>query len=146
MSVGQLKLRIISVVLRSARLRNYVNESVKINEFKFEVDSYAKDQLLSIERKIVQYLRKLFKKKYINGNTQMNIKPIGSQVPNFYGRVEIHKPGAPLRTMLLMINPPYDRTAHWLCELLQPLRKSFGRYIVSDSFQFVKQINNVNVS
>ncbi|VDQ02504.1 unnamed protein product [Trichobilharzia regenti] len=43
-----------------------------------------------------------------------------------------------------MINVPYDRSAHWLHDLLQPLRKSFRRYKVSDLFQFVKQINDVN--
>ncbi|CAH8519337.1 unnamed protein product, partial [Heterobilharzia americana] len=125
---------------------DYVTKMLEIlsDNWKFILDSNAKDQTSYIEKQMVQQLKQLLKAKYIDETTFKSIKPIGSQIAKLNGRAKIHKPGVPLRLILSMINSPYHKVAQWLCGFLELLRKRLGEHTVSDTFQFVRNLTDFN--
>ena len=93
-----------------------------------------------IERKFVEYLRKLRTDKEITDEVMNHIRPVGSQRPRLYGLPKIHKPDVPLRPILSTVNSSQRAVANYLKSLLDPVHKKYSTSCIEDSFKFAKMI------
>ncbi|VDQ08403.1 unnamed protein product [Trichobilharzia regenti] len=74
------------------------------------------------------------------------LKPFGSTIPRLYGLPKVHKNDVPLRPVLDMLNSPYHSTAKWLAEILEPVRLNLCKHSLSDTFDFVGCVDEINVT
>nr|CAH8870044.1 unnamed protein product [Trichobilharzia regenti] len=128
--------------------KDYISKMLTIlsDESKFTKPANEKNLTEQIEQKLTDILRKLKNESFITNETFESLRPSGSNIPRLYGLPKVHKMGTPLRPILDMTNSPYHRTAQWLADLLEPIRKQVSRHSVRDSFEFVNCVENVNVS
>jgi hypothetical protein len=103
-----------------------------------------KDQTQYVENQMTKCLLRLKNEGAIPEGIFNRLKPIGSIIPRLYGLPKIHKPNTPMRPILDMSNSPYQSTAQWLVEILEPIRQQLCPYSLGDSFEFVEQIKEFN--
>ncbi|XP_073232122.1 uncharacterized protein [Porites lutea] len=106
------------------------------------------DPTLTREGKLQRYLRELKKKGHFDPDVYETIYPSGSQPARIYGLPKMHKPRAPnstppFRPIVSSIGTYNYSLAKYLSNLLQPHIPS--TFIASDSFTFVKEINDLSL-
>ena len=97
------------------------------------------DRTQRIELSLQSYLKCLMELKEISEDVYTSIAPIGSSRPRLYGLPKIHKPGVPLRPILSMCGSPQNTISKWLCDLLSPVVRHYGKRCVKDSFGLVSR-------
>ena len=113
---------------------------------KFVLDPKQKDNCKSLETSLSSMLNKLSCSGAITKQYKSYLLSSGHNVPRLYGLPKTHKIDIPLRPILSMSGSPTHRTASWLSKLLEPVRDIYGNYRISDSFEFVSKIRNLNVN
>ena len=131
------------VVMNKSDYINKMND-ILADESKFKKMPSERDKTNVIEKAVSRLLSRLKQKGVIDNTTYERIRPTGSIIPRMYGLPKIHKPGLPLRPILDMCNSPYHHLAKWLVSVLEPLRKEVSKHSLKDSFEFIKQIENLN--
>ena len=106
------------------------------------------DPTLTREGKLQRYLRELRKKGHFDPDVYETIYPSGSQPARIYRLPKMHKPRAPnstppFRPIVSSIGTYNYSLAKYLSNLLQPHIPS--TFIASDSFTFVKEINDLSL-
>ena len=106
------------------------------------------DPTLTREGKLQRSLRELRKKGLFDPEVYEAIYPSGSQPARIYGLPKMHKPRAPnstpqFRPIVSSIGTYNYSLAKYLSNLLQPHIPS--TFIASDSFTFVKEINELSL-
>ena len=81
----------------------------------------------------------------ITKNVAAKISPEANIVPKLYGLPKVHKTNVPMRPVLSMVGSPTHALARWLAEKLKSVEATVNQRCVSDSFQFVKQIREMNL-
>ena len=126
----------------------YDNSLFKIinNTTKFRVLTF--DPTLTREGKLQRYLRELKKKGHFDPDVYETIYLSGSQPARIYGLPKMHKPRAPNSTPpfrpIVSSRGTYNYSlAKCLSNLLQPHIPS--TFIASDSFTFVKEVNDISL-
>ncbi|VDQ03084.1 unnamed protein product [Trichobilharzia regenti] len=119
-------------------------ESILNDTSKFKIDN-CKDMTDSVGKKVMKVLRELLKKKMIENHTYNELKPMGSRLPYMYGLPKIHKNNYPMRPILSMVNSPFYKVARWLADRLESIRQRLAKHTLKDSFQFVEEVNQLNV-
>ena len=102
------------------------------------------DNIVKIEKEIINTLKDLVCKKEISQETFNDIKPIGSIRPRLYGLPKMHKKGVPMRPILSMTKSPQHNLARFLNVLLEPVLNHFSRFVVKDSFEVIERIRNTD--
>ena len=127
--------------------KDYIDKMLVIleDETKFKRMTKEKDKTPGIEKTISKKLRDLKLREVIDTSTFELLRPIGCTIPRLYGLPKIHKPGTPLRPILDMYNSHYHSIAKWLTKLLEPVRKEIVTHTVTDTFDFVRVINDLNL-
>ena len=120
--------------------------SILSDQTKFTQTLSEKDKTEHIEQQISKCLKTLREEGVITETTYESIRPTGSTIPRLYGLPKIHKPGVPLRPILSMTNSPYHSAAQWLVEILEPVRQRLVKHSLKDTFQFVRNIQDINVT
>ena len=103
-------------------------------------DAEGNDNTLKQERALQAFLLREWKAKHITRDTYDRIRPVGSTRPRMYGLPKLHKPGAPLRPILSMVNAPQHEMAKWLAETLKPVFDKYSNHTVKDTFEFCANI------
>ena len=62
-----------------------------------------------------------------------------------YGVPKVHKPNAPLRPILSMVNSPQHATAKWLSTLLKLVSERFSAFTIKDNFTFADAVKKVSL-
>ena len=96
------------------------------------------------EKNISKILHRLFGDKVIDNALFNSPKPRGSQLPRMYGLPKIHKNSVPLRPILAMMSSPQHKLARWLASIIDPIRKSIGKFSLKDSFEFAHRLEDKN--
>ena len=69
-----------------------------------------------------------------------HIKPLEPMFFTFRRSINV-----PLRPILSMIGSPQYDTSKWLCKLLEPVRKTYNKRCIKDSFAFVDLLKVKNI-
>ena len=112
-----------------------------------KVESSIFSKILSEEDKINRFVRKTFGGVNENGRrfpTYYQLLASGSALGILYGLPKIHKDGVPIRPILSACNTPAYNLAKYLVPIISPLTKN--KYTVSSSFQFAKEVCNLDFS
>ncbi|CAH8572715.1 unnamed protein product [Dicrocoelium dendriticum] len=104
-----------------------------------------KDKTDYTETQLTKCLKSLVTDGHITKERYERIRPTGSIIPRLYGLPKIHKPGAPLRPILDMRNSPYHTIAKWLTSILDPIKKRIAPHQLTDTFQFMENVKNMNI-
>ena len=101
------------------------------------------------EASLQRFLRKLKQKIFFNENEYDKLYPSGSAPARIYGTPKMHKFSSSdsfpkLRPIVSSIGTFNYNLARFLCNLLSPLVPN--DYSCKDTFSFVSQIKNVNIS
>ena len=104
---------------------------------------------MKCEASLQRFLRKLIQKKFFNENEFDKLYPSGSAPVRIYGTPKMHKfspsDSVPkLCPIVSSIGAFNYNLARFLCDLLSPLVPN--DYCCKDTFSFVSQINNANLS
>ena len=94
------------------------------------------------EKEIRDKIDQMYKQKLIGIELQKSIKPTGSRIPLLYGLPKVHKPTAPFRPILSMVNAPQEKLAKWLLRTIEPAVDYYTKYCVKDSFSFAKEVQS----
>ena len=123
---------------------DYVEKmSVILNDStKFSKSDKINADLKSEVAKCVSLLKALG---IITKTVAARISPEANLVPKLYGLPKIHKPNAPMRPVLAMTGSPTHGLARWLAGRLKPVEATVNQRCVSDSFQFVEQIQQIDL-
>ena len=115
------------------------------DEAKFRQCNDEKNKTVSIEKQMVECLKRFKQQGHLSEAQFDSLKPCGSIIPRLYGLPKVHKTGAPLRPILDMRMSPYHSVAQWIAAILEPVRKSLCHRSLDDTFAFIKEIENWNV-
>ena len=126
----------------------YLRKMMEILDDKTKFDKMGPasnfDNIVKIEKEIINTLKDLVCKKEISQETFNDIKPIGSIRPRLYGLPKMHKKGVPMRPILSMTKSPQHNLARFLNVLLEPVLNHFSRFVVKDSFEVIERIRNTD--
>ena len=134
------------VILNRKFYDNGIQEIIS-NSCKFEKPNA--DPTLKHEASLQRFLRKLKQKNFLNENEYDKLYPSGSAPAHIYGTPKMHKFSSSdsfpkLRPIVSSIGTFNYNLARFLCDLLSPLVPN--DYSCKDTFSFVSQIKNVNIS
>ena len=122
-------------------------EEIISDTSKFE--KLNEDPTLKREASLQCFLRKLKQENFFNDNEYDKLYPSGSAPPRIYGTPKMHKFSSSdsfpkLRPIVSSIGTFNYNLARFLCDLCSPLVPN--DYSYKDTFTFVSQIKNVNLS
>ena len=80
-----------------------------------------RDPTVSLERRMNSRLLDLRKAGQLHPDTYSWLRSSASRVPLLYGRPKVHKPGAPLRPIVLFVSSPMYELSKFLAGLLSPI-------------------------
>ena len=124
--------------------KDYVQkmEDVLSQKDKFELIGNAEenDTTIQQERALQAFLLRARKNGHISKEEYDRVRPVGSCRPRLYGVPKIHKPGAPLRPILSMVNAPQQELAKWLAGILRPVVDKYSERTIRDTFEFCDHI------
>ena len=134
------------VILYQKRYSNAIEEIIS-DTSKFE--KLSEDPTLKREASLQRFLRKLKQKIFFNEIEYDKLYPSGSAPARIYGTPKMHKFSSSdsfpkLRPIVSSIGTFNYNLARFLCDLLSPLVPN--DYSCKDTFSFVSQIKNVNLS
>ena len=111
-------------------------------------NKFSKDSQKSLKQLRLEVNRCVSKLKTLNVPSSVinRLSPTNCSLPKLYGLPKIHKPNVPLRPILSMTNSPTYNLAKWLANLLKPVQEAVSHYVVKDSFQFVNEVRNLDLS
>ena len=94
-------------------------ENILIDKEKFEKlgDVETQDKTAKLERKLQKRLLELVNSKVLTNQVYERIRPKGSQRPQMYGLLKIHKLNVPLRPILSMIGSAQHKLASGFLKL-----------------------------
>ncbi len=100
-----------------------------------------------IERELNARLLRLNKEQKLDNSTyrKLMIRSTDATPPAIRGSVKHHKPGNPLRLIVLCIGSALYNTSRFLTDILAPLQNSNG-YSVSNSSQLINKISNTTIA
>ena len=135
------------VVILDQKLYNNIIQETISNTSKFE--KLNEDPALKCEASLQRFLQKLKQKNFFNENEYDKLYPSGSAPARIYGTPEMHKFSSSdsfpkLRLIVSSIGTFNYNLARFLCDFLSPLVPN--DYSCKDTFSFVSQIKNVNLS
>ena len=79
----------------------------------------AKNPILKEHDRVVNILKKLYKKGRIDNELYRKLRPSGSQPPRLYGLAKVHKKGIPVRPVLSMPGSAYHAVAQQVADWLE---------------------------
>jgi hypothetical protein len=103
-----------------------------------------KDQAHLIENQFTKCLLGLKNERAIPESIFTRLKSVCSMIPRLYDLSKIHRSNTPMRSIFDMHSLPYESTARWLVEILEPIQKRMCPYSLRDSFEFVELIKTFN--
>ena len=117
-------------------------EEVLSRDGKFELIGNVEDYDTTVqqERALQAFLLRAHKNGHLTKGEYERVRPVGSSRPRLYGVPKIHKPGAPLRPILSMVNAPQQELAKWLAEVLHPVVEKYSGHTIRDTFAFCEHI------
>ena len=117
-------------------------EEVLSRDGKFELIGNVEDYDTTVqqERALQAFLLRAHKNGHLTKGEYERVRPVGSSRPRLYGVPKIHKPGAPLRPILSMVNAPQQELAKWLAEVLRPVVEKYSGHTIRDTFAFCEHI------
>ena len=135
------------VVILDRKLYDNAIQELITDTYKFE--KLNEDPTLKREASLQHFLRKLKQTNFFNENEYDKLYPSGSAPARIYGTPKMHKFSPSdsfpkLRPIVSSIGTLNDNLARFLCDLLSPLVPN--DYSSKDTFSFVSQIKNVNLS
>ena len=135
------------VVILDRKLYNNAIEEIISDTCKFE--KLNEDPTLKREASLQRFLRKLKQKNFLNEIEYDKLCPSGSAPARIYGTPKMHKFSSSdsfpkLRPIVSSIGTFNYNLARFLCDLLLPLVPN--DYSCKDTFSFVSQIKNANLS
>ena len=93
-----------------------------------------KDPTESLARKLDVILKKLLKDKKISKQLHDDSRVLHPRPPQIYGLLKIHKPGNPLRPIVLFYGMPLSALHKQLSDILKPLTQSNLRLRNTEDF------------
>ena len=121
-------------------------ETILADETKFQKLPSIKDDSEKIEKQLSATLKQMLNQNIIDSTLYYQLKPLGSSFCRLYGLLKIRKSGVPLRPILDMSTSPYHQTAKWLTDILEPVREKLCKHSLKDSFSFVEEVKNLDVT
>ena len=120
----------------------------KMNDVLSQEDKFKKigpadeyDTTLQQERALQSFLLRAVRNKHLTSEVYDRIRPVGCTRPRMYGLPKTHKPNAPLRPILSMVNAPQHALAGWLTEVLRPVLDKYSAHTIRDTFHFCDNID-----
>ena len=135
------------VVILDWKIYDNAIQEIISDTSKFE--KLNEDPTLKREASLQRFLRKLKQKNFFNEIEYDKLYPSGSAPARIYGTPKMHKFSSSdlfpkLHPIVLSIGIFNYNLAHFLCDLLPPLVPNY--YLYKDTFSFVSQIKNANLS
>ena len=103
-----------------------------------------RDPTAATERKVLEEVRRLEKKKLIPQALAMKLKPTASRPPKLYGLPKVHKPTIPLRPIVSCIGAPTYQLSKFITSLISPLAGQTSSFI-KNSQHFVESIKDLQL-
>ena len=122
------------------KVEEILNEKTKFKRILEDPFKY----ITKIEDKLARILRKLLKLKIITDETFKYLFSSGSSVGVLYGLPKIHKVNNPIRPILSTIGTFNYNLAKFFVPIIEPL--TVNTYTLQNSYDFVKEIRNINMS
>jgi hypothetical protein len=128
--------------------RDYVSkvESLLNDPSKFKLNDRQADNTSKVTKSLRDILKSLERKGVITQDLCLKLTPTTATVPRLYGLPKTHKAGVPVRPILSMTGTAYERVSKWLVTQLKPVEEFFSAHCTRDSFSFVDNIKNLDVS
>ena len=135
------------VVISHRKLYDSATQEIISDTSKFE--KLNEDPTLKLEASLQRFLRKLKQKSFFNENEYDKLYPSGSAPAGIYGTPKMHRLSfsdsyPKLRPIVSSIDTLNYNLPRFLCDLLLPLVPN--DYSCEDTFSFVSQIKNANLS
>ncbi|XP_044745148.1 uncharacterized protein LOC123307011 [Coccinella septempunctata] len=104
----------------------------------------CKDPTMKYQKRVNEFAKKLVENQFISKTLSKKIMTHNSVPPKIYGLRKTHKENFALRPIVSCVNAPCYNLATFLHQILLPVTTTFN-YKVKSSFEFVKNLNNVQL-
>ena len=75
-----------------------------------------------------------------------NLYPNGSHIGVMYGMPKVHKPNCPARPVCSAIGTSTYQLSRYVADIIKPASRNVHGTDLNDTFQFVRQMNDVDIS